>query len=106
LNLAYHGARAQNPNFDIALEHDLDSNLALVDVVPQELTRVLLNLIGNGFYAAVHYSSIGHRMKICLQCTSPFMALRDILRRRAIWVAFGAKRTSMGEPWLDGPVAI
>jgi signal transduction histidine kinase len=52
LNLAYHGARAQDPNFDIVLEHDLDSNLAPVDVVPQELTRVLLNLIGNGFYAA------------------------------------------------------
>jgi two-component system, NtrC family, sensor kinase len=52
LSLAYHGARAQDPNFDIALEHDLDSNLAPVDVVPQELTRVLLNLIGNGFYAA------------------------------------------------------
>jgi two-component system, NtrC family, sensor kinase len=52
LNLAYHGARAQDPNFDIALEHDLDSNLAPIDVVPQELTRVLLNLIGNGFYAA------------------------------------------------------
>jgi two-component system, NtrC family, sensor kinase len=52
LNLAYHGARAQDPNFDIAVEHDLDRNLAPVDVVPQELTRVLLNLIGNGFYAA------------------------------------------------------
>jgi two-component system, NtrC family, sensor kinase len=52
LNLAYHGARAQDSNFDIALEHDLDSNLAPVDLVPQELTRVLLNLIGNGFYAA------------------------------------------------------
>jgi signal transduction histidine kinase len=52
LNLAYHGARAQDPNFDVALEHDLDSKLAPVDVVPQELTRVLLNLIGNGFYAA------------------------------------------------------
>jgi two-component system, NtrC family, sensor kinase len=52
LNLAYHGARAQDPNFDITLEHDLDRNLAPVDVVPQELTRVLLNLLGNGFYAA------------------------------------------------------
>jgi signal transduction histidine kinase len=52
MNLAYHGARAQDPNFDIELEHDLDSNLAPVDVVPQELTRVLLNLLGNGFYAA------------------------------------------------------
>ncbi|MBR0696160.1 GAF domain-containing protein [Bradyrhizobium lablabi] len=52
LNLAYHGARAQDPNFDITLEHELDRNLAPVDVVRQELTRVLLNLIGNGFYAA------------------------------------------------------
>jgi two-component system, NtrC family, sensor kinase len=52
LNLAYHGARAQDPNFDITVEYDLDRNLAPVDVVPQELTRVLLNLIGNGFYAA------------------------------------------------------
>src|SRR5262249_40470484 len=52
LNLAYHGARAQDPNFNITLEHDSDRNLAPVDVVPQELTRVLLNLIGNGFYAA------------------------------------------------------
>ena len=57
LNLAYHGARAQDPNFDIALEHDLDSNLEPVDVVPQELTRVLLNLIGNGFYAVKKRSS-------------------------------------------------
>jgi two-component system NtrC family sensor kinase len=52
LNLAYHGARAQDPNFDVTVERDLDLNLASVDVVPQELTRVLLNLIGNGFYAA------------------------------------------------------
>ena len=52
LNLAYHGARAQDQSFDITLERDLDRSLAPVDVVPQELTRVLLNLIGNGFYAA------------------------------------------------------
>jgi signal transduction histidine kinase len=52
LNLAYHGARAQDPNFDITLERDFDRNLASIDVVRQELTRVLLNLIGNGFYAA------------------------------------------------------
>ena len=52
LNLAYHGARAQDPNFDITLELDLEHGLAPVGVVPQELTRVLLNLMGNGFYAA------------------------------------------------------
>jgi PAS domain S-box-containing protein len=52
LNLAYHGARAQDESFSVALERDFDRNLTPVDVVPQELTRVLLNLISNGFYAA------------------------------------------------------
>ncbi|WP_439400157.1 GAF domain-containing protein (plasmid) [Bradyrhizobium sp. PMVTL-01] len=52
MNLAYHGARAQDPNFEMTLESDLESDLAPVEVVPQELTRVLLNLIANGFYAA------------------------------------------------------
>jgi PAS domain S-box-containing protein len=50
LNLAYHGARAQDQNFNVTLELDLD-NLALIDVVPQDVSRVLLNLISNGFYA-------------------------------------------------------
>jgi two-component system, NtrC family, sensor kinase len=52
LNLAYHGARAQDQSFNITMERDLDRNLAPVDVVPQDLMRVFLNLIGNGFYAA------------------------------------------------------
>ena len=59
MNLAYHGARAQDPNFDVTVERDLDFNLASVDVVPQELTRVLLNLIGNAFYAANRRSREG-----------------------------------------------
>jgi two-component system NtrC family sensor kinase len=52
LNLAYHGARAQDQNFNITLERDFDRNLAPIEVVPQDVTRVFLNLIGNGFYAA------------------------------------------------------
>jgi signal transduction histidine kinase len=52
LNLAYHGARAQNQNFNITLERELDRNVAPVVLVPQDITRVLLNLFGNGFYAA------------------------------------------------------
>jgi two-component system, NtrC family, sensor kinase len=51
LNLAYHGARAQDQSFNITMERDLDQNLAPIDVVPQDMMRVFLNLIGNGFYA-------------------------------------------------------
>ncbi|MGE0744211.1 MAG: PAS-domain containing protein [Rhodospirillales bacterium] len=51
LNLAYHGARAQDQNFNVTLERDLDPAIAPLEVVPQDLTRVFLNLFGNGFYA-------------------------------------------------------
>ena len=52
LNLAYHGARAQDQNFNIALERDFDPVIKPIELVPQEITRVFLNLFGNGFYAA------------------------------------------------------
>jgi signal transduction histidine kinase len=51
LNLAYHGARAQDQDFKVTLELDLDRNLAPIEVVSQDVSRVLLNLINNGFYA-------------------------------------------------------
>ena len=52
LNLAYHGARAEKQGFNVALERSFDPSAGEVDVFPQEITRVLLNLIANGFYAA------------------------------------------------------
>ncbi|TAJ42952.1 MAG: GAF domain-containing protein [Reyranella sp.] len=52
LNLAYHGARAQDKNFNITLERDLGPAARPIEVVPQDVTRVFLNLFGNGFYAA------------------------------------------------------
>ena len=52
LNLAYHGARANAPGFNIALETDFDPVAGTVEMFPQDFTRALLNLIGNGFYAA------------------------------------------------------
>ena len=52
LNLAYHGARAERQGFNITLERSFDPNAGEVDLFPQEITRVLLNLISNGFYAA------------------------------------------------------
>jgi signal transduction histidine kinase len=52
VNLAYHGARAEKQGFNITLERTLDPAAGQVDCFPQEITRVLLNLISNGFYAA------------------------------------------------------
>ncbi|MEH2516295.1 two-component system NtrC family sensor kinase [Bradyrhizobium sp. AZCC 1610] len=51
LNLAYHGARAEKPGFNVTLERDFDPAAGQIDVLPQEITRVFLNLVSNGFYA-------------------------------------------------------
>jgi signal transduction histidine kinase len=52
LNLAYHGARAQDKEFNVTLERDFVQAAKPIEVVPQDVTRVFLNLFGNGFYAA------------------------------------------------------
>jgi len=51
LNLAYHGARAEKPQFNVTLRRNFDPNAGMIEMFPQEITRVFLNLIANGFYA-------------------------------------------------------
>jgi two-component system, NtrC family, sensor kinase len=51
LNLAYHGARVERPGFNVTIERGFDPAAGMVDIYPQEMTRVFLNLISNGFYA-------------------------------------------------------
>jgi signal transduction histidine kinase len=57
LNLAYHGARAEKPQFDVTLKRELDPAAGHAEVFPQEITRVLLNLISNGFHAVAKRKS-------------------------------------------------
>ena len=52
LNLAYHGARAEKQGFKITLARSFDPTAGEVDLFPQDISRVLLNVISNGFYAA------------------------------------------------------
>jgi signal transduction histidine kinase len=59
LNLAYHGARAEKSGFNITLKRDFDPGAGMIDLYPQEITRVFLNLIGNGFYAATKRKEAG-----------------------------------------------
>jgi two-component system, NtrC family, sensor kinase len=57
LNLAYHGARAEKPNFNVTLQRQFDASAGMIEMFPQEITRVLLNLITNGFYAVAQRKS-------------------------------------------------
>jgi len=51
LRLAYHGLRAKDKSFNSKIETDFDSALQKINVVPQDIGRVVLNLINNAFYA-------------------------------------------------------
>ena len=56
LRLAYHGLRAKDSNFNVTMETHFDPDLPKVSVIPQDIGRVLLNLINNAFYAVAERS--------------------------------------------------
>ena len=49
--LAYHSARATDPNFQLDLRHDFDPGMGELEVIPQEMGRVFLNMVSNACYA-------------------------------------------------------
>jgi two-component system NtrC family sensor kinase len=51
LRLAYHGLRAKDKSFNATFETDFDPTIGKINIVPQEIGRVILNLINNAFYA-------------------------------------------------------
>ncbi len=57
INLAYHGLRAQNSKFNITIKKDFDSTIGTPVVVPQDLSRVFLNILQNAFYASMRSQS-------------------------------------------------
>jgi PAS domain S-box-containing protein len=50
-HLAYHGMRASIPEFHVTVEHILDPEVESVQIIPQEVSRVILSLLDNAFYA-------------------------------------------------------
>jgi signal transduction histidine kinase len=59
LRLAYHGLRAKDKSFNADFSLDLDKNLPEINVIPQDIGRVLLNLINNAFYAVSKKAKMG-----------------------------------------------
>ena len=52
LRLSYHGLRAKDKDFNVEIKTEFDESIGKIEVVPQEIGRVLLNLYNNAFYAA------------------------------------------------------
>ena len=51
LRLAYHGLRAKDKNFNAEIKTDFDTTIGKINIIPQDIGRVLLNLYNNAFYA-------------------------------------------------------
>jgi signal transduction histidine kinase len=72
INLAYHGMRALDNSFNIKIEKDLDQSVGKLEIVPQDVSRVFLNIISNGCYEA-------HRKK--LNADDSFAPLLKVMSR-------------------------
>ena len=59
LKLSYHGLRAKDKSFNASFETDLDPNVPRLNIVPQDMGRVLLNLFNNAFQATSDQSETG-----------------------------------------------
>ena len=89
LNLAYHGARAQDQTFNITLQRDLGEGIPPITLAPQDVTRVLLNLFSNGFYAA--------RRRQSMEATQGFEpALKVVTRELGDAVEIGVRDNGIG----------
>ena len=58
LRLAYHGMRAKDKNFNADFKTDFDESIGKINIVPQDIGRVLLNLYNNAFYAVTEKKNV------------------------------------------------
>jgi two-component system, NtrC family, sensor kinase len=60
LRLSYHGFRAKDKNFNATMETNFDETIGKINVIPQDIGRVLLNLFNNAFYAVNEQKNKNH----------------------------------------------
>ena len=77
LRLAYHGLRAKDKSFNAQLVTDFDESITTVDVIPQDLGRVVLNLLTNAFYACAERSrsAVNEKQKSGLKNYEPIVSI-------------------------------
>src|SRR4051812_45409553 len=64
LRLSYHGMRAKDKNFNVTIKTDFDNSIGKIEVIPQDIGRVLLNLFNNAFYAVTEKSKAATNAEI------------------------------------------
>ncbi len=84
LRLAYHGLRAKDKGFNATLNTDFDKAVGNINIVPQDMGRVILNLITNAFYAVNEKSSFAN---LSNEASAKLGASEDIKYEPTVWVS-------------------
>jgi two-component system, NtrC family, sensor kinase len=72
LRLSYHGLRAKDKSFNAVIESDLDKTIGLINIIPQDIGRILLNLYNNAFYAVQEKNTFVNSLPAA-SVTSPYI---------------------------------
>ncbi|MDH3652254.1 MAG: ATP-binding protein, partial [Saprospiraceae bacterium] len=80
LRLAYHGMRAKDKSFNASIETDFDKNAGTVTMIPQEIGRVILNLLTNAFYA------VAEKQKLDSEAFNPVVAVSTKKSNRSVFI--------------------
>ena len=70
LRLAYHGFRSKDKSFNVTLKTEFDQHLGKINIVPQDIARVILNLVTNAFYA------VTEKAKLSLSAYEPIVTVK------------------------------
>ena len=95
LNLSYHGIKAKDKGFVSEFSHSLDPNLKKIKIIPQDLGRVLLNLINNAFYA------VNERLKSSMDAYHPLVTVSTKWLDDAVEIRIADNGNGIPEPIRD-----
>lgn len=95
LRLAYHGLRAKDKSFNVKMITDFDKNIDKINVIPQDLGRVILNLITNAFYA------VNEKKKLQIEGYEPTVSVKTKLMKNNLFISVEDNGNGISKTVLD-----
>lgn len=95
LRLAYHGLRSKDNTFNAIMETHFDPNLPKIEVIPQDISRVLLNLLNNAFYA------VNEKSKLGIEGYQPTVSISTIKQEKGIEIRIKDNGSGISEAVKD-----
>lgn len=95
LRLAYHGLRAKDKSFNVGMQTNFDESIGLIQLVPQDIGRVILNLVTNAFYA------VDEKRKLNLSNYEPLVSISTIKKNGSVVISVKDNGNGIPQKVLD-----